>query len=730
VTLVSLGLASAGAVAVLSTVGVLAVPARIRPAVSGAGAALTGLAGLVAGIAAVAGAGPGTLAPFFVRPVTLTGLLPLSGVTVYVDPLAGWFIAVIGAVAVAAGIYSIGYARQATEDQPGRAANAVLPLFVASLLAVPAAGSVAALLAAWELMAVTSLLLVLCEHKRRPAVADAARWYAVMTHLGMVCVLAGLLIFAARAGGDSFAALAGGAHALAPVVKSAVFVLILTGFGSKAGLLPLHAWLPRAHPEAPSHVSALMSAAMVNLGVYGVIRVGFGLLGGGSTWWWLLVIGLGAASAVYGILQAAMSTDLKRLLGYSTTENMGLVSVGVGAAGLFASTHHPALAQLALAAALLHVAGHAAVKTLLFLSAGSVLHGTGTRDLDALGGLRRPMPATTLAFGWGALAASALPPGTAFISEWLLVQALIHGLNGATTATAITLPAAVAAVALTAGLSVATFVKAFGTGFLANPRSDGAAHAHEAGATMLTGMGLAGLACAVIAVLPGLLLPAIGRAVASAGSQAALYVGTGQRISESGYFPLGTALFGDPLASLPGTGPPGTGVPVRAGASGLVTLRLQSLAGEVSPLLITLALLIVMVAAAGLLRALPARRRARQARRLARPWDCGGGPLTARMEYTATSFAEPLQRVFDDVVAPETGLDVTHHDEARYLVAAAEYRRKLTDRVEHRLYQPLLRTIAAWGEAGRRLAPGSVHRYLGYGFYAVTALLIVLAVTR
>jgi formate hydrogenlyase subunit 3/multisubunit Na+/H+ antiporter MnhD subunit len=633
---------------------------------------------MAAGVAAATAPGTRSLA------VTAPGLLPLSGVALSVDPLSGWFIAVTGAVAVAAGIYAIGYAGHSAS----RPSVALLPLFVASLLAVPAAASAGTLLACWELMALTSLLLVLAEHKQRPEVGEAARWYAVMTHLGFVCVLAGLMLLAAHARSDSFVALAQAAPHLSPAVQGTVFALVLAGFGSKAGLVPLHAWLPRAHPEAPSHVSALMSAAMVNLGVYGIIRVGFGLLGGGSTWWWLLLIALGAVSAVYGILQAAMSTDVKRLLGCSTTENMGLACVGIGAAGLFTTTGHPVLAGLALAAALLHVATHAGFKTLLFLAAGSVLHATGTRDLDALGGLRRGMPATTLAFGWGALAASALPPGTAFVSEWLLVQALIHGLHGASTATAITLPLAVSAVALTAGLAVATFVKAFGTGFLAKPRGADAAAAHESPATMLAGMGLAGAACAVLALVPGAVLPAIGRAVAAAG--------------------LGAS----------------------SGASGVVTLRLDGLAGEVSPLLLTLVLLIVMVAVAGWLRALPAARRAAHVRREARLWDCGGGPLTARMEYTATSFAEPLQRVFDDVVAPETDLDITHLDEARYLVASAEYRRKVPDRIERRLYQPVLAAVGAWGEAARRLAPGSVHRYLGYGFYAVTGLLIVLAVTR
>jgi hypothetical protein len=243
------------------------------------------------------------------------------------------------------------------------------------------------------------------------------------------------------------------------------------------------------------------------------------------------------------------------------------------------------------------------------------------------------------------------------------------------------LPVAVAAVALTAGLAVATFVKAFGTGFLARPRSDGAARATEAPASMLAGMGLAGAACAGLALLPGTVLPALARAA---------------------------------------------GMTAGPAVTGLVTLRLSGIAGELSPLLLTLTLLAVMIAAAGWLRALPARR----ARRAARLWDCGAGPLTARMEYTATSFAEPLQRVFDDVLTPETGIDVTHLDEARYLVTAVAYRHRVPDRIEHRLYRPVLNAVHAWGTVGRRLAPGSVHRYLGYGFYAVTALLIVLAVTR
>ncbi|MFD2420442.1 proton-conducting transporter transmembrane domain-containing protein [Amycolatopsis pigmentata] len=664
--LAATALGAAGAIGVASALVSVAVPRRTRSAVAGAGTALAGVAGLVAGIAALAGAS---------FSVTWTGVLPLSGVSFTLDALGGLFVAVTGGVAVAAGIYGIGYARHGLDSRP---VQAVFPLFVAAMMAVPAAASVGTFLVCWELMALASLLLVLAEQARRPEVASAGRWYAVMTHLGFVTVLVGLLVFTAHARGDAFTALRQ-AH-LSPATSGIVFALTLAGFSSKAGIAPLHAWLPRAHPEAPSPVSALMSAAMVNLGVYGIVRVGFDLLGGGPRWWWLLVLALGVVSAVYGILQAAMNTDLKRLLGYSTTENLGLVLVGVGAAGLFASSGQRVLAGVALAAALLHVVNHAAFKTLLFLAAGSVVHATATRDLDGLGGLRWRMPVTTALFGLGALAASALPPGTAFVSEWLLLQALVHGLPASGVPTAIAMPVAVAAVALTAGLAVATFVKAFGVGFLAKPRSVGAERAHESPASMLAGMGVAAVACLVLAVLPTAVLPAVGAA----------------------------AGFGDPAVR------------------DAVTLRLAGVAGSVSPLLLAAGLLVATVAVLGVTRALVARR----ARRVARVWDCGAGPMSARMEYTATSFAEPLQRVFDNVVRPETDVDVDHHEESRYLVAAVEYRRRVPDRIERRLYTPVLAAARAWGEAGRRLANGSVHRYLGYGFSTVCAVLILLAVTR
>jgi hydrogenase-4 component B len=663
---VAAGLASAGVTAALCT------PRRVRPLLVGSLSALLGAAGMVAGGAALAG---GTFT------VHLPVLLPLAGVYLGVDALSGVFLAVAGAVVLAASVYGIGYA-----SGPGRsrAAQAVWPLFAFSLLLVPAAASVSTLLVTWELMAVGSLLLVVSGSPGDARVREAGVWYAVMTHLGLVAILTGLAWFAGAAHTETFAGLRAASGALSPTLRGGVFMLVLAGFGSKAGMVPLHAWLPRAHPEAPSPVSALMSAAMVNLGIYGIVRVGFDLLGGGSRWWWLATLALGALSAVYGIVQAAVANDLKRLLAYSTVENLGLVLVGIGAAGIFRDSGHPALAALALAAALLHTATHAGFKTLLFLGAGSVLHTTGTRDLDELGGLRARMPVTAGLFALGALGAAALPGGAGFPSEWLLLQALIHGLAVPGITVVVVLPIAVGAVALSAGLAVATFVKALGTGFLAKARSLAAERAHEAPGAMRAGMWLAAAACAGLALLPGAAGPALTRAVSAAQI--------------------------------------GGGAPVADGVAG----QLAALGSSLSPLLVVgVTLGAMLLLRAGLVAAGRARRRA------AVPlWDCGAPPLTARMEYTATSFAEPLQRVFDDVLAPESDVDVTPHAESAYLVERVAYSRAVPDRVEHRLYNPVLHTTRRAGQAARALADGSVHRYLGYGFAAVMLVLVVLAAAQ
>ncbi|TCC21627.1 proton-conducting transporter membrane subunit [Kribbella sindirgiensis] len=664
----SIGWALVGVLVIagLGALGAVATGSRGRALVAGVSTAGVGVFGVLAGVSALGGEA-------FSK--TIPQLLPLSEVTVTVDALSGLFCALIGGVAVIAGLYNIGY----SDGHGSRTGQSLLPLFVAAMILVPAAGNVTTFLVLWEVMALVSLMLVLAEHRLRPSVRDAGVWYAAMTHAGLVAILLGLVLFASKAGGESFTALRDAD--LSTTTRSVIFVLVFVGFGSKAGMVPLHVWLPRAHPEAPSPVSALMSAAMVKLGLYGVLRVGLDLLGGGPRWWWLLVLVAGGVSALFGVLQASVAVDLKRLLGYSTTENMGLILLGVGAGGMFAADGNRTLGSLLIAAGLLHALNHAGFKTLLFLGAGSVLRATGLRDLDRLGGLVSRMPATTALFGVGALAAAALPPGNGFVSEWLLLQGLIHGLPGADAVVAVAMPLAVGVVALTAGLGVATFVKAFGTGFLARPRSEEAAGAKESPRTMRFAMLVAAAVCAGLAISPASLGPALTRVLEA----------------------LPTVRDGSPL-------------------EGGVTLRLTGIAGSISPVLILAGLFV-----AGLLVVVLVRRGL--PRRESLVWGCGGTRLDPRMEYTATSFAEPLTRVFDDVLRPEHDVDVTHHAESQYLIESVRYRQRVDDRVEAALYPPVLAAGNKLGAVLSRLQNGSVHRYLALGLGGLIVVLVVVGLT-
>jgi len=556
-------------------------------------------------------------------------------------------------------------------------------MFITVLLIVPAASSVATFMFLWELMALTSLALVLTDQGRREAARSAGVWYGAITHVGAAFILAAFLILAAHSGGQSFAALAAHARALAPGVRASIFLLALVGFGSKAGVVPFHVWLPKAHPEAPSPVSALMSGAMVALGVYGIVLFGDVLLSGGPVWWWLIVLVLGAVSALFGSLHAANSTDLKKLLAYSTTDNIGLALLALGASGLFVATGHGRLGALSLVAALVIVVNHAMFKGALFLAAGSVQVATGSRDLDELGGLLRRMPQTGAMFLVAAASICALPPFNGFVGEWLLFQSLLHGVNLGSTSGDIAITVAVAALALTAGLTIVAFVKASGIGFLGRPRSTGAEIAAEVPQSMRVGTGLLVAMCVVAGVAPMVILPAVERAVRTA---------------------------------LPNVGP---GALVHG-----VQLQLVGVRGALVPTVLVGSLVGAVGVVAFLRRALARRR----VLRVTQAWGCGRELVTARMQYTATSFAEPVQRVFDDVLRPVRDIDVSHVAESRYVIESMSYRSHVDDRIESALYIPVIKAVRRWGQVARRLQPGSVHRYLAYGLGALVVTLVVVAV--
>ncbi|MGO8872328.1 MAG: proton-conducting transporter membrane subunit [Acidimicrobiales bacterium] len=605
-------------------------------------------------------------------------LIPLSGFSLNLDPFGALFVAISAVIGVCAMVFRIGYDGHALSS---RTASCVLPLFVTTLLLVPAASSVTTFLFLWELMAVTSLLLVLADHRRRVEVQSAGQWYAVMTQLGAAALLVGLVLLSTHAGGQSFSLIAARAPHMSAWVRSTAFVLAVIGFGAKAGAAPLHVWLPRAHPEAPGPVSALMSAAMVNLGVYGIIRVGDGLLGGGPVWWWVLVMAIGGLSALFGSVHSAISTDLKRLLAYSTTDNIGLMLLGVGASGLFASTGHRILALVALVAALLHVVFHAVFKGSLFLSASSLQQATGTRDLDRLGGLLRRMPVSAPIFIVGGLAIAALPPLCGFVSEWLLLQSMLHSLPSNDPAIAVAMPLGVGVLALTGGLTAATVVKAIGIGLLGQPRTEPAEEAREVPRSMWAGAGLLAMLCVIFGVAPFLVLPAVMKAARNA---------TGISVA-------------DPLT--------------RGWHVGLVGTP-----GMLAPALLAVGLVGSIALVAGL------RRLVQQGTiRHTMVWGCGRELQSPSMQYTATSFGEPLVRVFDDVLRPSHDLDISHTAESRYYVESATFHTSHDDAFERRVYRPVAEGLGWWGRLARRVPNGSVHRYLAFGLVALILVLVVVA---
>jgi formate hydrogenlyase subunit 3/multisubunit Na+/H+ antiporter MnhD subunit len=433
-------------------------------------------------------------------------------------------------------------------------------------------------------------------------------------------------------------------------------------------------------------VPALMSGAMVNLGVYGIVLVGNELLGGGPVWWWLLVSALGVVSALYGALYAATSSDLKRLLAYSTVDNMGLVLIALGASGMFAASGHRTTAAIAMVAALLLMVNHSVFKGALFLAAGAVQIATGTRDLDRLGGLMRRMPVTGVVFLVGALSVAALPPFNGFVGEWLLLQGLLHGLPTSNTSVVISVSVAVAALALTGGLTVAAFVKATGIGFLGRPRSDEATEAHEVATTMRLGAGALAVLCLVLGLVPMLVLPAIERAAASAGR-------------------VGAA----------------------SATSGWISLHLLGLRGVLAPSLLAAGLAVAALAVIAIRRLAHRRTNVWPAVNPVEPWGSGRRAQTARMQYTATSFAEPLQRVFDDVIRPSRDLNVSHLVESRYYIERIAYRTSNDDVIERHFYRPFIAGVRWWGQRARWFQNGSVHRYLAYGFVALVIVLVVVA---
>ncbi len=598
--------------------------------------------------------------------------LPGLPVHLHLDPLSGFFLLLLGLSSAGTSVFAAGYFRDGEGTAPGLL-GMQYHLFLAGMVMVLLAADAYTFMLAWEVMALSSYFLVLTQH-RLAEIRAAGFLYLLLAHLGAISLLLcfGVMMRGGEAG-LSFAAMRAAHFSVG--WASLGFALAVLGFGAKAGLVPLHVWLPEAHPAAPSPVSALMSGVMLKTALYGLLRVAFDLLHAPAWWWGLPLLGLGLFGALYGVLFAAVQNDMKRLLAYSSIENMGIAFAALGLALVFHGTGMAALAALALAAMLYHLLNHSMFKSLLFCATGSVLHATRQRSLGSLGGLLRRMPWV----GWtalvGTLAIAGLPPLNGFVSEWLLLQAFLFTPRLPHPFFNLLLPLGAALLALTAALAGYVMVKFYGVVFLGRHREPGLEQARDCGRFERVALLWFAAGCVLLGVLPGLVLRAI-----------------------------------DPVASLL----LGQGLSLSAGWLRVVPVSAARAAYD--PLVLLLLLSVVM-----LLTTWVAHRVYSGRTRRADAWDCGYADASPRLQDTAEGFGQPVRRLFAPFFLSHVELPRPDDDAPRYRVVVA-------DRFRAQVYQPAADAVLWMAQQVGRLQHGRISIYLLYSF--VTLLVMLLFVLR
>ena len=615
--------------------------------------------------------------------------IPSMSLSFYVDGIAAFFMLIIGLVSTSVSIYSLGYAGAYSGKHSVRTLGSLLNMFVLSMVLVTATNNVFSFLLFWELMSLASFLLVVYEHERETNLRSGIT-YLVMTHIGTALITAAFLVLYFQTGSLSFDSFRSAAGQLPSLTKGLVFVLALAGFGTKAGLVPMHIWLPKAHPSAPSNVSALMSGVMLKVGIYGLVRVTLDFVvpsSPGDAWMgWLMVVA-GSSSALIGVLYASVEHDIKRALAYHSVENIGIIVLGLGLSVVFMSFGLQSLAALALLASMYHSLNHAVFKGLLFMGAGSVLMRTGTADMNQMGGLAKKMPWTALFFLVGSIAIAGLPPLNGFVSEWLTMQALLSSYQVPNVVLQLSIGFASIAFALTLGLASATFVKLFGISFLSRPRSQAAEEAIEAPKSMLAGMTLAGSLCVVLGVLPF---------VATSAVASAFGFDIGLVSSYAPFGPLTVGYAANGLRSVSSLSMPE--VLVITGAVGAALLGFVTVAG-------------------------PSRK---TVTRRYTTWEGGFGALDERTEYTATSLSQPIRSAFRSFFRPHTSVKREYYSDSNHLIKRSVSVTTETQEVfEDHLYSPALRAVVAVLDQVRSLQTGKINSYLLYIMIATISLLLL-----
>ena len=609
-------------------------------------------------------------------PATVLPLgIPWLGAHFRLDALSAFFLAVINLGAATASLFALGYGRH--EHAPRRVLP-FYPAFLAGMSIVVLADDAFTFLLAWEFMSLSSWALVMAHH----GIADNVRAgyvYLIMASFGTLALLLTFGLLAGPDGGYAFGDIRDGHPS--PTLAAAILILALIGAGSKAGLVPLHVWLPLAHPAAPSHVSALMSGVMTKVAVYGFVRIVFDLIGTPVWWWSMLVLALGGVTAAMGVLYALMQHDLKRLLAYHTVENIGIIFIGLGLALAFKAHGMAWAAALALTAGLLHVFNHSIFKSLLFFGAGAVLTSTGERDMEHLGGLIHRMPQTAFVFLVGCGAISALPPLNGFVSEWLTFQAILLSPQLPSWGLKLLVPAVGALLALSAALAAACFVKAFGVTFLGRARTPAAQRAHETDRFSLAAMFFFAALCLVAGILPGLFIDALAAVTQE--------------------------LVGDRM-------------PVQSSVDWLSIVPIAESRSSYNGLLVFAFMLL-----SGFLAAWAIHRLASDKLRRAPAWDCGYPDPNPATQYTASSFAQPIRRVFGTVVfRASEQVDMPSPGDAR----PARFTVELHDLVWDALYAPIASGVGFAADRLNHLQFLTIRQFLSLVFAALVLLLLVLAI--
>ena len=637
----------------------------------------------IAGMADVVAGGWALLANLIVTDQLALGL-PWLEWHLRLDPLSGFFLVLLGTLVTATSLYGPSYTREYTH---GEAPQPLPPLgvftatFVLGMQMLLLADDALVFMIFWEMMSLSGYFLVVYQHQHAGN-RHAAFLYLLLAHVGALVILLAFGVLAAFGGGLTFAQMR--AAPLSPLWATLAFAFAFLGFGTKAGMVPLHVWLPDAHPVAPSHISALMSGVMLKMGIYGIIRVSYDLIGEVRWEWGVAMLIVGTASALLGVLYALMQHDLKRLLAYHSIENIGIILMGLGMSMIFLGSGQPLLGTLGLVAALYHTLNHALFKGLLFLGAGAVLYRTHERDLEHMGGLIQRMPVTAFMFLVGSVAISALPPFNGFVSEWLTFQTALQAPALDNGVLRMIMPIAAALLALTGALAAACFVKAFGIAFLGRPRSRHVAHAREVPRGMLLGMGLLAVLCLVLGILPVPMIEAMA--------------------------PITQLLVHSALPS--------------ATAQGWLWLTPVSpdVASYSAPFVMLALILVFGLGYLFLKRgAVPTRR--------CSPWDCGFGQLNHRMEYTSTAFTQPIRRIFGAVWKVEESVETSTVGVGPIRrVTGINHYLHVQDWSWFKVYLPIGSLVL---EAARRIGfiqTGSIHTYLKYSFWTLIFLLWIVSI--